>query len=113
VNLVVLGDLNDTKNAQSTKEVLGRGKHKLIDTRPSEKNGDTPHSSVRDTGPRNITWTHHYALEDIYSRLDYLLLSPGMAREWIKEDTYILALPDWGVASDHRPIVAAFEAEDK
>src|SRR6266581_1109471 len=40
VNLIVLGDLNDTKDAPSTKEVIGRGKNKLVDTRPAERNGD-------------------------------------------------------------------------
>jgi len=36
-----------------------------------------------------------------------------MAREWIKKETYVLALHNWGIGSDHRPIVATFEAEDK
>ena len=63
----------------------------------------------------NVTWTYYYGTEDSYSRIDYILISPGMAREWIKKgtETYVLALPNWGVGSDHRPIVAAFEAEDK
>ena len=38
---------------------------------------------------------------------------PGMTREWQSEGTYALALPDWGVASDHRPIITRFFAEDK
>ena len=29
---------------------------------------------------RNITWTHYYGAEDTYSRIDYILLSPGMAK---------------------------------
>src|SRR5437899_1511457 len=107
-NLVVLGDLNDTKDALSTKEVIGNGKHKLIDTRPAEKNGDSAVKKSQRNGPRNITWTEYYAVQDIYSRFDYILLSPGMAREWIANETYVLALPDWGLASDHRPLVAAF-----
>jgi len=113
LNLVVLGDLNDHKAAEPTKTVIGRGKHKLIDTRPAEKNGDNPQPAARDNGLRNITWTQHYGAEDAYSRFDYLLLSAGMAREWIKDQTYVLALSDWGLASDHRPLVATFEAEDK
>ena len=36
-----------------------------------------------------------------------------MAREWVTNETYVLTLPNWGVGSDHRPIVATFEAEDK
>jgi endonuclease/exonuclease/phosphatase family metal-dependent hydrolase len=108
-NIVVLGDFNDTKDSASTKAVIGRGKLKLVDTRPAERNGD----NAPGREPRNVAWTHYYAREDSYSRIDYILLSSGMAREWIARDTYVLTLPNWGVGSDHRPIVATFEAEDK
>jgi endonuclease/exonuclease/phosphatase family metal-dependent hydrolase len=113
VNLVVLGDLNDYKDAASTKEVIGRGKNKLVDTRPAERNGDDPASPPRMLDAPTVTWTHYYATEDVYSRLDYILLSPGMAREWVTNESYVLALPNWGKGSDHRPVVATFEAEDK
>ena len=114
INLVVLGDFNDTQDTPSTKHLIGHGKTKLIDTRPAEKNGDTAISDPKRANIiRNIAWTHYYAVEDTYSRLDYLLLSPGMAREWNPEDTYVLALPNWGVASDHRPLIATFEAAEK
>ena len=36
-----------------------------------------------------------------------------MAKEWKPEGTYALTLPNWGVASDHRPIVAEFSAIDE
>jgi endonuclease/exonuclease/phosphatase family metal-dependent hydrolase len=113
-NLIVLGDLNDSKGAPSTKAIIGKGKHKLVDTRPCERNGDTAHATKRGsaTVQRNITWTEYYAEEDIYSRFDYILLSPGMAREWVQSETYLLALPDWGIASDHRPLLATFQARD-
>lgn len=112
VNLVVLGDFNDTPDAVSTKAIIGRGRHKLIDTRPAERNGDSAIAGAK-AESRNITWTHYFPREDSYSRIDYILLSPGMAREWLATRTYVLALPNWGVASDHRPLVAEFEAEDK
>jgi endonuclease/exonuclease/phosphatase family metal-dependent hydrolase len=108
-NLVVLGDFNDTKDSASTKAVIGRGKAKLVDTRPAERNGDNATGGE----PRNVSWTHYYAKEDSYSRVDYLLVSPGMAREWVADGTYVLTLPNWGIGSDHRPIMATFEAEDK
>ena len=108
VNLVVLGDFNDTKDSESTKAVIGRGKQRLVDTRPTERNGDN--ASGRES--RNVAWTHYYSKADSYSRIDYILLSAGMAREWIPTETYVLTLPNWGVGSDHRPIVATFEAED-
>ncbi len=113
VNLVVLGDLNDYKDAASTKEVIGRGKHKLVDTRPAERNGDAPAAPPRMLNAPTVTWTHYFATEDVYSRLDYILLSPGMAREWVLGETYVLAQPNWGKGSDHRPVVATFEAEEK
>ena len=114
INLIVLGDLNDYKDAASTKEVIGpRGKHKLVDTRPAERNGDSPARPPHPLDAPTVTWTHYYAVEDVYSRLDYILLSPGMAREWVTNESYVLALPNWGKGSDHRPVVVTIEAEDK
>lgn len=112
-NLVVLGDFNDTKDSASTRMVIGRGKNKLVDSRPAERNGDR----FEPTGPpldrRVVTWTHYYSKEDSYRRIDFVLLSKGMAREWIPAETYVLATSNWGVGSDHRPVVAAFEAQDR
>jgi len=112
-NLIVLGDFNNTKDSPSTKAIIGTGKSKLVDTRPAERNGDDAPNPNPRFSPMNVTWTYYYGVEDSYSRIDYILLSPGMARKWIKKETYVLALPNWGVGSDHRPIVAAFETEDK
>jgi endonuclease/exonuclease/phosphatase family metal-dependent hydrolase len=113
LNLVVLGDFNDTKDAAATKALIGRGKRKLIDTRPAERNGDGDSPTLIPKEPRNITWTHYYAKEDSYTRIDYLLLSSGMAREWVTNETFIPSIPGWGIASDHRPIIAGFEAQDR
>ncbi len=112
-NLVVLGDFNDSKDSPTIRTLMGRGNKALIDARPAERSGDDqPHPNPR-YDPRNITWTHHYGKEDTYSRIDYILLSRGMAREWQPDETYIVTLPNWGVASDHRPLVISFRAEDK
>ena len=105
INLVVLGDFNDSKDTRTIKEIIGRGRHKLVDTRPAERNGDAP--------PRDITWTQYYAVEDSYARFDYILLSPGMTREWVRKETYIVTVPNWGAGSDHRSLVATFETEEK
>ena len=113
VNLVLLGDLNDTKDSRSTRVVLGRGRTALVDTRPAERTGDTEPNPIARFEPRHVTWTHYYGKEDTYSRIDFILLSPGMAREWRSEGSYVLTLPNWGTASDHRPVVAAFSAADR
>ena len=115
LNLVVLGDLNDTKDSRAVRAIMGRynSNSSLIDTRPAERNGDNIPSPNPRWDPRNIAWTHFYGKEDTYSRIDYILLSKSMAKEWVKEETYVLAAANWGLASDHRPIVATFEAKDK
>jgi endonuclease/exonuclease/phosphatase family metal-dependent hydrolase len=112
-NFVVCGDFNDTRDTPAIRAVMGRGNKSLMDTRPAERNGDTAPSENPNWDPRRVTWTHYYGKEDSYSRLDYILVSRGMAREWRREGTYILTLPDWGVASDHRPLVAEFLPVDK
>jgi endonuclease/exonuclease/phosphatase family metal-dependent hydrolase len=109
LNLVVLGDLNDTKNSASTRMIVGRGKNRLFDTSPAELGGE-PGGKGRH---QPINWTYYYAAEDTYSRIDYVLLSSGMAREWLREESRVAAFPEWGTASDHRPVVAGFVAEDR
>jgi endonuclease/exonuclease/phosphatase family metal-dependent hydrolase len=107
--LIILGDFNDTKDSDSTKEIIGRGKFKLTDTRPAERNGDNAPAEPPYFEPRNLAWTYFYGADDTYSRIDYILLSPAMARDWVKAETYIPMIPNWGIGSDHRPIVATFE----
>lgn len=114
VNLIVCGDFNTTYDTPSIKVVVGRGKTALVDTRPAEQNGDNQlNPSNPRWFPRNVAWTHYYGKEDSYNRLDYILLSPGMARDWVKDETYVLTLANWGLGSDHRPIVATFSTEAK
>lgn len=113
VNLVVLGDLNDYKNSKAIRTILGRGKRGLLDTRPAERNVENLKNPFQIPDGPAVTWTHYYSVEDLYSRLDYILLSPGMAREWVANESYVLAMPDWGKGSDHRPVVVTIEAQDK
>jgi len=111
--LVVLGDFNDVKDSKAVRAIMGRGRARLFDTRPAERNGDDPSGAPNGHETRNIAWTHFYAREDTYSRIDYILISHGMEREWLPAETYVLSVPNWGMASDHRPVVAGFVAEDK
>jgi len=113
VNLVVLGDFNDLKDSTAVRTIIGRGKNALTDTRPVERDDGSAASLEGGAQARTISWTYYFARDDTYSRIDYILLSPGMAREWQSEGTYVLARSDWGVASDHRPIITRFNAEDE
>lgn len=112
-NVVLLGDLNDNKNSVAIRAVIGRGRDGLVDTRPSEpggRSGSTPNPKWQ---PRTVSWTHYYGVEDTYSRVDYVLLHPNAAREWKAEESYVAAVPDWGLASDHRPVVVVLESRDR
>jgi endonuclease/exonuclease/phosphatase family metal-dependent hydrolase len=106
--LIVLGDFNDTKNSDAIKEIIGRGKLKLFDTRPAEKNGDSASAENTYHEPRNISWTYFYGADDTYSRIDYILLSPAMKRDWLPDENFIPKISNWGAGSDHRPIVTGF-----
>ena len=111
--LVVLGDFNDEKDSAALREIIGRGKSKLADTRPAERNGDTAPGEPPYFEPRNVAWTYFFGKNDTYSRIDYILLSPAMKRSWRAADTFIPTIPNWGLGSDHRPITAAFSTMEK
>jgi endonuclease/exonuclease/phosphatase family metal-dependent hydrolase len=111
LNLVVLGDFNDTQDSISTRMILGHGRSRLIDTRPAESNDDNALGDGPSGDSRRITWTHYFSKNDTFSRIDYILLSPAMARCWIANETRVLRIANWGAASDHRPLVATFEAD--
>lgn len=109
LNLIVLGDFNDIPDSAPLKTILGNGRNPLFDLRPAER----PHPPHIPSGEHAVTWTYHFAKDDVFSRIDYILVSRGMSREWLNEDTYVFSGTDWGTASDHRPIVADFIAEDR
>lgn len=112
-NILICGDFNDNKDTPPIRTLIGRGKKAMVDTRPAEKSGDTVAPEKPGWDPRNITWTHFFGREDTYARFDYILISPGMAKEWQASGTYVLNIPNWGIASDHRPVVAEFIALDR
>jgi len=109
LNLVVLGDFNDTPDGAPVRTIIGRGKATLVDTRPGERLGEVPSPSA----PNDVAWTYYYSKSDTYSRIDFVLLSQGMAREWVTNETCVLSLPNWQLASDHRPLVATFQSQDQ
>jgi endonuclease/exonuclease/phosphatase family metal-dependent hydrolase len=106
-NFVLIGDFNDIVDSPPLRVLLGHGSRALFDTCPRELvSGNT--SSLQ--AP---TWTYHYDRRQSIERVDYILLSPGMKREWLPEGTHIHARKDWRIASDHRPILSMFTAENR
>jgi endonuclease/exonuclease/phosphatase family metal-dependent hydrolase len=107
--LIVLGDLNDDISSRTVRTIIGRGRTKLFDPRPAELNGDGLPNPNPHFEPRRVLWTHYYGKEDSYGRMDYVLLSPNLRDAVKPERTYVLAMPDWGAASDHRPVCVRLE----
>jgi endonuclease/exonuclease/phosphatase family metal-dependent hydrolase len=106
LNLVVLGDFNDLQDSKPLRAIMGRGKARLFDTHPAERNGAGEHNT------RLVDWTDYYGKDDVFSRIDYILVSHAMEKHWLKSESYVLSSPDWGLASDHRPLVAAFSVPE-
>lgn len=112
-NVVLCGDFNDASDSPALRILRGTGIGGLVDTRPSERNGDSSPSPDSRLPPRRIHWTHYFGRDDVYSRLDYILLNRAAAREWLPDGSYVFSGPDWGLASDHRPILVRFVAIDR
>lgn len=94
---VVCGDWNDTRNSKPVRSLLKRG-----DTSLGEL--------LRAYDSRGDTWTHAYRREDSYSRIDYLLVSPGLL-PFVKNKGTARIYDGPGVreASDHRPVYAELQ----
>lgn len=100
-NLLLFGDLNDTKNEQSIKELIGATGSPL---------------RMRDlflTDRQGLRWTHFWSAADIYSRIDYLLVSNGLWPEIIMSRSGISNARNWYKASDHRAIHTTVRIPEK
>ena len=80
--------------------------------------GLTFHGNTAQSGPpyyeaRNVSWTYFYGKTDSYERIDYILVSCSLDKSLVKENTYIPSISNWGIGSDHWPIVAEFETDIK
>lgn len=91
-NLLCYGDLNDAKNSPTFSEVSG------VRGTPTHMDALAARDSVNDR------WTHHWAVADEYSRIDYLFASQGLSPEVRRYSATIYRSEDWEKASDHRPV---------
>ena len=100
-NLVAYGDFNDTKNEPMFQEVTGvRGTPTyMADLWARDSLGDR--------------WTHYWRTADLYSRIDYIFVSPALFREVLKNKSTVYRSSDWHEASDHRPIFATIVPVNK
>ncbi len=97
--LVVYGDFNDTKNAPCLKEVMG--------ARTSDR-------ALRDLWLRDSDgdhWTEYWDAADVYTRIDYILVTRDLLPAVDLPKSYVYRSPYWNQASDHRAVVATFRLE--
>ena len=97
--LVVYGDFNDTKNEAALKEVMG------------SRNSPT---ALRDLWLKDNVgdrWTEYWSEADVYSRIDYILVSRNLLPAVDYPKSYVNRSPYWNEASDHRAVVAAFRLD--
>lgn len=95
--LIAYGDFNDTKTSATMRIVKDYHNYPMtltpVDLRASD-------------GSR---WTHHWKIHDLYSRIDFVLVSRGMYPHVQKKESYLLDLDKNDPASDHRPLIIQFK----
>jgi endonuclease/exonuclease/phosphatase family metal-dependent hydrolase len=100
VNLLLFGDLNDTKNESPVKDIQG-----ISGSRTAMR--DLP---LRDA--QGLVWTHFWSEADVYSRIDYLLASEGLWPELKLSRSGIGGGREWRRASDHRPLYTTISTSE-
>jgi endonuclease/exonuclease/phosphatase family metal-dependent hydrolase len=88
---VIAGDCNDSPNSRPLDALARRGKTKIATIVPAADS-------------RGDSWTHFYRKEDIYSRVDYFLISPGFMTAAAEVHAQIFDEANAKLASDHRPL---------
>ncbi|MFK7850204.1 MAG: endonuclease/exonuclease/phosphatase family protein [Akkermansiaceae bacterium] len=95
--LIVYGDFNDHIRSLSTRTILGK-------YRTAEYLMPV---SLKDSHGEN--WTHLFATHDSYSRIDFITVSPSLRSNLKRSESRIIDESGWQKASDHRPLLVAFE----
>lgn len=100
-DLILFGDLNDTKNEYPVRVLLGAP-------------GST--GALRDlplADRRGFRWTHYWAEADLYSRIDYIFVSARLRPRISVGRSGISDAKNWAAASDHRAIYTTILPEKK
>jgi endonuclease/exonuclease/phosphatase family metal-dependent hydrolase len=90
--LVLMGDFNDTKNEKTIWEIMGKP--------------EWPDSlkALPLTDDRGEFWTEFWAYADVYSRIDYLMVSKKLESDVEPSQCGICRPTFWNEASDHCPV---------
>ncbi len=102
INLLVVGDMNDTRNSAALKTLLGK-----------DSTTSPPLTDLRYPDRLGEYWTQYWEWGDVYSRFDYILASPGMTADLVEGRGRIVDFQPTSIASDHRPVQVFFHADDR
>jgi endonuclease/exonuclease/phosphatase family metal-dependent hydrolase len=96
-NLLVYGDMNDTKDQPAIQEIVGsrRRANRLVELPLTDEQGDY--------------WTYYRRQSDTYDRIDYIIVNGVLSPQIDQRLSHIYRSKDWYSASDHRPIVAVIK----
>jgi len=96
--LVLMGDFNDTKNEKTIWEIMGKP--------------EWPDSlkALPLTDDRGEFWTEFWAYADVYSRIDYLMVSKKLESDMEPSQCGICRPSFWNEASDHCPVYMTLKA---
>ncbi len=95
---LVMGDFNDGPADRAVRAFQLRGDWRISLLLPASDS-------------RGETWTHRYRRNDVYSRIDHIMVSPGLRDAVVGEGGVIWDAPGVMTASDHRPVVVALSLE--
>ena len=93
---IVAGDFNDHRNTAALRRFTQVNDTELTWMLPCEDQN------------RHF-WTHYYAKQDSYARLDYLLITPAMKNFYRSDSAKIYDGYHTLLASDHRMVYADFD----
>lgn len=93
---VIAGDFNDGPTSRPVRALQQRGSRAIATLVPA-------------ADAQGETWTHRYRAEDSYTRVDHLLVSPGLWAVVTTPLARILSGADVNAASDHRPVVLTLD----
>ncbi len=88
----IVGDFNDGPRSRAVRAFASRGESALSALLPAADS-------------RGETWTYFYAREDVYSRVDHVMVSAALAAEIAGGAATIYDGPGTAEASDHRPVL--------
>ena len=95
---LILGDCNDSRTSKALGFLQKRGNTRIALVLPAEDS-------------RGETWSYAYRREETYSRVDHILVSPGLTGAVKNGVARIYDGPGVREASDHRPVFVVLNLE--